>query len=140
MVLRLLMRKLRKQQLVLSDYLTMLAILIVLARSIIGTVITLWGDNNYHNPENFTATEIYQREVGSKLTVANRMLYKVYLWIQKSVILLLYSCIFACLPLAVRIIKFFWVVLLVTFCAVQATTFVDCHPARLFWQVVPNPG
>ncbi|KAJ5167239.1 uncharacterized protein N7482_006020 [Penicillium canariense] len=137
MVLRLLMRKLRKQRLILGDYLTMLAILCVLARSTFATVVTLWGNNNYtETDQHFTATEIHQREVGSKLTLANRMLYNTYLWIQKSVILLLYNRIFSCLPFAARIIKVFWVVLFVTFCVVQATSFVDCRPVRLYWQIL----
>jgi hypothetical protein len=71
MGLRLLMRLLRKQQLYLSDYLTILAILCVMARSSLVTVVDVWGNNRDH----LTTTEIYPREIGSKLTLANRMVY-----------------------------------------------------------------
>jgi hypothetical protein len=76
MVLRLIMRKLRKQQLRPSDYFTVLAILCVMARSAFAIVVDLWGNNNNLKPgHHFTSTEIYQHEVGSKLTLADRMVY-----------------------------------------------------------------
>jgi hypothetical protein len=76
MGLRLIMRRLRKQQLGLSDYFTVVAILCVVARSVFAIVVDLWGNNNNLKPgHRFTATEIYQREVGSKLTLADRMVY-----------------------------------------------------------------
>jgi hypothetical protein len=76
MGLRLLMRLLRKQQLYLSDYLTILAILCVMARSSFVTVVDLWGNNRYVEPGHHpTTTEIYQREIRSKLTLADRLVY-----------------------------------------------------------------
>ncbi|KAJ5083098.1 hypothetical protein N7532_012141 [Penicillium argentinense] len=76
MGLRLAMRKLRKQQLCLSDYLTAVAILCVMVRWAFAIVVGIWGNNNNLKPDHhFTATELYQREVGSKLTIADRMVY-----------------------------------------------------------------
>lgn len=76
MGLRLAMRKLRKQKLYLSDYLTVVAILSVLSRSAFAIVVDLWGNNNDLKPgDHFTETEIYRREIGSQLTLAGRMIY-----------------------------------------------------------------
>jgi hypothetical protein len=76
MGLRLTMRKLRKQKLYLSDYLTIAAILCVLARSAFAIVVDLWGNNNDLKPgDHFTETEIYRRKIGSELTLAGRMVY-----------------------------------------------------------------
>ncbi len=76
MALRLMMRKIRKQQPYLSDYFTVGAILCVIARSAFAIVVVLWGNNNSLKPgHHFTSTEVYQREVGSKLTLADRMVY-----------------------------------------------------------------
>ncbi|KAJ5273693.1 hypothetical protein N7478_008818 [Penicillium angulare] len=84
MGLRLTMRKLQKQSLHSSDYLTMIAVICVLARVGFITVMVLWGNNNNIGPDyHFTDTEVYQREVGSKLTLADRLVYNTYIWIQK---------------------------------------------------------
>lgn len=39
-----------------------------------------------------------------------------------------------------QIVKFYWATLAVTFVAAFAMTFVECHPFKLYWQVVPHPG
>lgn len=79
MLARLAMRKVRGQKFNLSDYLTMVALGCLASRSGFTTVVVLWGNNNltasYRALNNFTAVEIYQREVGSKLTLVNRIFY-----------------------------------------------------------------
>ena len=75
MASRLAMRRFRKQSLELSDYLTFLAIACVQARSAFVAVVVLWGNNNDQQLGHPNASEIYQREVGSKLTLADRLGY-----------------------------------------------------------------
>lgn len=79
MLARLAMRKYRKQDFNLSDYLTVAAIVCLAARSGFTTVVVLWGNNNIspadRATEIFTDTDLYQREVGSKLTLVNRITY-----------------------------------------------------------------
>lgn len=79
MLARLAMRKVRRQTFNLSDYLTIVAIACLAARTGFTTVVVLWGNNNltaaYRALNDFTADEIYQREVGSKLTLVNRITY-----------------------------------------------------------------
>lgn len=77
MVLRLVMRKVRRQSFNLSDYLTMCAIFFMLSRPAMSTVILLWGNNNVDDRDThvFTDKEIYQRTIGSQLTMANRVIY-----------------------------------------------------------------
>lgn len=79
MVVRLIMRKVRGQSFNYSDYLTMAAIVCLAARTAFTTVVVLWGNNNltedYRSSHQFSATDIYQREVGSKLTIVNRIGY-----------------------------------------------------------------
>ncbi|KAL4818319.1 hypothetical protein BDW67DRAFT_15393 [Aspergillus spinulosporus] len=141
MAIRLFMRKYRNQDFLLSDYLTMVCIVFVLARSALTTVVLLWGNNNMTRPAlNLTETEIYHRTVGSKLTLANRAVYNTYLWIQKSNVLLLCERVLSGLPEPEMIVKVYWVVLLGSLAAVMGTTFGECRPARLYWQVVPDPG
>ncbi|KAI9375846.1 hypothetical protein BJX61DRAFT_62522 [Aspergillus egyptiacus] len=141
MVLRLFMRKYRNQDFVLSDYLTMICIVFVMTRSALTTVVLLWGNNNMERPAlGLTEEEIYRRTVGSKLTLANRAVYNTYLWIQKSVVLLLCERVLTGLPKPEMIVKVYWFILLGSLVAVQGTTFGECIPSRLYWQVLPDPG
>jgi hypothetical protein len=39
-----------------------------------------------------------------------------------------------------HIVRVYWTTLGVTFIVAFVVTFVECHPFRLYWQVVPNPG
>jgi hypothetical protein len=38
------------------------------------------------------------------------------------------------------IVGVYWAVLGVTFTVSFIATFIECHPFKLYWQVVPNPG
>ena len=77
--LRLALRQIRGQCFNLSDYLTIAAIVFVVLRSAFTTVVVLWQNNNvsaaYRHQHIFTPEEICRREIGSKLTLVNRMIY-----------------------------------------------------------------
>jgi hypothetical protein len=79
MALRLMMRKFRKQQFDISDYFTIAAMAFLVIRLAVVHVVLIWGTNNisavYRNSNIFTDQEIWQREVGSKLTLVSRSLY-----------------------------------------------------------------
>ncbi|KAK2761228.1 hypothetical protein FQN54_001750 [Arachnomyces sp. PD_36] len=142
MGLRLVLRKVRRQSFNLSDYLTMCAIVFVVNRSVMTTIVLLWGNNNVDDREThvFTDQEIYQRTIGSQLTMANRVIYNTYIWVQKGVVLLLYHRMLSGLPFPEMIIKGYWITLVATMIPVQVTTFCDCFPVTRYWQVVPDPG
>lgn len=59
------------------DYFTMAAIFCALARLAIIHVVLIWGSNNmpkaFRKSHHFSSTELYQCEVGSKLTLVNRI-------------------------------------------------------------------
>lgn len=79
MLLRLVLRKVRGQPFNFSDYLTVAAVLCVASRTGFITMVVLWGNNNLTAKDRasteLTATEIYHREVGSKLTLVDRSVY-----------------------------------------------------------------
>lgn len=79
MLLRLTMRKVRRQDFNLSDYLTAAAIGCVACRTGFAMVIVVWGNNNLPSNDQssivLTATEIYRRVIGSKLTLVDRIVY-----------------------------------------------------------------
>lgn len=79
MALRLIMRKVRKQDFNISDYFTIAAMAFLIIRLAMVHVVLIWGTNNipedFRASHTFTALEIYQREIGSKLTLAVRAVY-----------------------------------------------------------------
>lgn len=81
MILRLVLRTYRKQRLELGDYFTIAAIISVLLRGAVIHVALVWGTNSITSAArtkiNFTPQEIYRREIGSKLTIVNRVFYTV---------------------------------------------------------------
>lgn len=79
MAIRLIMRKLRKQDLNTSDYFTIAAMMFLIIRLALVHVVLIWGTNNipedFRASHTFTAQEIYQLEIGSKLTLVVRAVY-----------------------------------------------------------------
>ena len=63
------------------SYLTMVAIFCMVGRSAFTTVVLLYQNNNmsksFRAKHVFTPEEIYRREIGSKLTLVNRVVYNV---------------------------------------------------------------
>jgi hypothetical protein len=81
MILRLFLRKYRKQSLEPGDYFTIAAIISLLLRGALIHVALVWGTNSItaavRAQLQFTTEEIYRRETGSKLTIVNRVFYTV---------------------------------------------------------------
>ncbi|KAL3419708.1 hypothetical protein PVAG01_08206 [Phlyctema vagabunda] len=144
MGLRLAMRRYREQKFNLSDYLTMACIFCLLIRVGCIHVVLYWGTNNMSPKLRaatvFTPQEIYEREIGSKLTLVNRPFYNTYIWLQKAVVMLLIERVLGGLWWTENIMKLYWAILAATYVACQIITFAECDPFPLYWQVVPAPG
>lgn len=144
MALRLWGRKYVRQSFNRGDYLTMAACACALIRLGMIHVVLIWGTNNMTAAQranhHFTPTDIYQREVGSKLTITNRVFYNSYLWLQKLVLLDLYQRLIQDLPYEKWLIRAYLVVFFLTYTTVQVVTFAECKPFYLYWQVIPAPG
>jgi FtsH-binding integral membrane protein len=79
MCLRLLLVRINKKPFSAGDYLTMGAIFCAIARLSLIHVVLIWGSNNvshrFRATHVFTQQQIYQREIGGKLTIVNRLFY-----------------------------------------------------------------
>ncbi|KAG8417475.1 hypothetical protein J3458_004978 [Metarhizium acridum] len=144
MTLRLAWRKLAKQSFILGDYFTAGAIACAFVRLAVIHVVLVWGTNSmprrYRLDHDFTATEIYQREIGSRLSIAGRFVYISYLWLQKLVLLDLYRRLILDLAYEKIITWGYIIVFCASYVAVEVVTFTECRPFRLYWQVVPDAG
>ena len=79
MATRLLLTKLDKRRFSVGDYLTVGAIFCAITRLALIHVVLIWGSNNmtaqFRATHHFAKEEIYRREIGSKLTLSNRVFY-----------------------------------------------------------------
>ena len=76
---RVVLRRVKGLEWNVSDYLTMVCVVALIARTSMIHVVLIWGTNNvplfYRVLHIFGAEEIYQRETGSKLLLASRFFY-----------------------------------------------------------------
>lgn len=81
MLLRLGLKQYRRQSSSLGDYFTIAAIISILLRGAVIHVALVWGTNSItaaeRNTMAFTPEVIYRLEIGSKLTIVNRVFYTV---------------------------------------------------------------
>ncbi|KAG4438043.1 hypothetical protein IFR05_006457 [Cadophora sp. M221] len=144
MVARLVMGRYCKTKWDTGDTLTAIAIVCVFIRIAFTHVLIIWKTNNiedeYRETHVFTQREIYQREIGSKFTLIARSFYITLLWIQKTVLLMFYRHLVRDMPWGKPTMMAFGAVFAVTFSASIISTFVECRPFHLYWQVVPDPG
>lgn len=104
-------------------------------------VVLLWGTNNTIT-DGLSPEDIYHREIGSRLVLASRITYALFLWVAKFTV-----CEFLkrlteqverkSYEIGLRCIRWF---LFVTFIAVVIATLAECQPFPHYWQVVPDPG
>lgn len=81
MAFRLIMKLDKRRRFDMGDYCTMAAIVALLLRSAVENVPMIWGDNqvkpSIRETTTFTPQDIYRREIGSKMTMVNRVFYTV---------------------------------------------------------------
>ncbi|KAJ6440842.1 PTH11-type GPCR protein [Purpureocillium lavendulum] len=144
MAARLVGRKMFGQSYVAGDYLTMAAILCVVARVALVHVVLLWGTSNmspkFREEHTFTFQEVYMRTIGSQLNFVCSLDYGTFLWIQKLVLFDLLHRLIRDLPYYDIVIRVYVSVFAASYVAIQAITFTECRPIELNWQVFPDPG
>ncbi|KAL5612819.1 hypothetical protein BROUX41_004100 [Berkeleyomyces rouxiae] len=141
---RLIWRKVLRQPFLLGDWLSMAALLCVLTRLGLIHVVLIWGTSNIpaalRAKLNFTSGEIYRREIGSKLSLVNRVFYNSYLWLQKCVLLDVYQRLLNNVSWRNPVLIVYLFIFFGTYTACQVTTFSECAPVEKYWQIVPSAG
>jgi uncharacterized membrane protein YuzA (DUF378 family) len=104
-------------------------------------VILIWGTNNTKTA-GLTPIEIHHRSIGSRLVLATRIFYALFIWMAKWSILeflkrLVGAFWHTSYEVGLQIIRYF---LLATFVAVIISDLAECHPFTHYWQVIPDPG
>lgn len=105
-------------------------------------VVLIWGTNNTATT-GLTEIEIRHREIGSKIVLAARVFYAMFIWIAKWTILEFLKRTIGntagswhkSYELGMRLIDLF---LVLTFIAVVIATIAECQPFSHYYQVVPT--
>ncbi|EHA52478.1 hypothetical protein MCOR27_002954 [Pyricularia oryzae] len=128
----------------LGDWLSIAAVVCIVIRLVMVHFILTLGTSNvseeFRRLHQFTPQEIAERETGSKLAIANRVFYNSYLWLQKLVLLDVYRRLYQNLRFEKIVVTSILVIFFGTYAACQISTFVECTPIELYWQLVPDPG
>ncbi|KAL9619099.1 MAG: hypothetical protein Q9160_006276 [Pyrenula sp. 1 TL-2023] len=134
-------RFVRTEVLFREDKIMALSIIPLLARMGFVHVILLYGTNNTKS-NGLTAEGIHEREIGSRLVLASRILYAAFIWTAKFTVSEFLKRLIGAYwrksyEIGLQIIRYF---LLATFLAVIIATLGECHPVQHYWQVIPDPG
>jgi len=136
-------RKTRSNKLFREDWIMFLALVPLFARMACVHIVLVYGTNNVTtNGVDYTAQEIRNRELGSKLVLAARIFYALFIWMSKWTVSEFLKRITIHLwrtsyEFVLHCIRVF---LVATFIAVVIATLAECQPFSHYWQVVPDPG
>jgi uncharacterized membrane protein YuzA (DUF378 family) len=134
-------RYVRTEKLFREDWIMFGNILPLLIRMGLLHVILIWGTNNTKTA-GLTSVEIHHRSIGSRLVLASRIFYALFIWMAKWSILeflkrLVGAFWHTSYEVGLQIIRYF---LLATFVAVIISDLAECQPISHYWQVIPDPG
>jgi hypothetical protein len=136
-------RKTRSNKLFREDWIMFLALVPLFARMAFVHLVLIYGTNNVTTiGVEYTAEEIKNREFGSKLVLAARIFYALFIWMSKWTVSEFLKRITIHLwrtsyEFTLHCIRIF---LVATFIAVVIATLAECQPFSHYWQVVPDPG
>lgn len=118
------------------------SILVLATRIAVVYLYLLYGTSNdvlYGSKTYFNEDDLSTIKAGSILSLIARLLITTFYWLQICLLLLFYSSILRDFHW-VNTIKICWFFIVATYVAVVLSTFLECRPFRLYWQIEPNPG
>ncbi|KAL9089639.1 MAG: hypothetical protein Q9165_005671 [Trypethelium subeluteriae] len=140
-LLRICGRYIRTERLFREDKIMALSIIPLMIRMAFVHVILLYGTNNVINT-NLTEREIYHRSIGSRLVLASRIFYALFIWTAKFTVSEFLKRLTDTMwrksyETGLRFIRIF---LVITFLVTVIADLAECQPFDHYWQVVPDPG
>ncbi|KAJ5162686.1 uncharacterized protein N7500_004516 [Penicillium coprophilum] len=140
-IIRLFGRYVRVERFFTEDKVMMISIIPLLIRMVLVHFILILGTNNTITT-GLTEKEISNRELGSKLVLAARIFYAIFIWTAKVTV-----CEFLKRVTGLTwrrsttfFLRFMSAFLFSTLIAVLIATLSECQPFNHYWQVIPDPG
>ena len=120
------------------------AIAAIVTRLVVNQYVLTYGTSNdalNGKATYFDAEDLHNLKIGSILSLIARLLITTVCWLQNCLLLLFYSRIFEIrAQWTKRLIQIAWIAIPLTYIAVVLSTFLECHPFHLYWQITPKPG
>lgn len=116
-------------------------LLMRLAFSYIATAfMTAYFDHAALREDHMSAGEVRRRTIGAITVLPSRVCYAGFLWCMKASILGWFEKVTGMEKPYVTLIRVAYVSLIVSFVGVVLSTFLECRPVYLYWQIWPDPG
>ncbi|KAJ5682635.1 hypothetical protein N7462_005800 [Penicillium macrosclerotiorum] len=140
-VVRLCGRYVRIERFFPEDKIMMLSVIPLTIRMVLVHFVLAYGTNNVQTA-GLTSYEIEKRAIGSKLVLASRIFYAIFIWTAKLTVCEFLKRVTGVVwrrsvAIFLRFIHFF---LISTLVAVVIATLAECQPFDHYWQVIPDPG
>ncbi|CAI7608633.1 unnamed protein product [Penicillium glandicola] len=140
-IVRLFGRYSRVERLFTEDKVMMISVIPLMIRMVLVHFVLILGTNNT-TTAGLTEKEISNREIGSKLVLAARIFYAIFIWTAKVTVCEFLKRVTGLTwrrstTFFLRFISFF---LFSTLVAVVIATLAECQPFNHYWQVTPDPG
>ncbi|KAJ5715800.1 uncharacterized protein N7483_012981, partial [Penicillium malachiteum] len=140
-VVRLCGRYVRIERFFPEDKVMMLSMIPLFIRMVLVHFVLVYGTNNVQ-ASGLSAEQISKREIGSKLVLAARISYAIFIWTAKLTVCEFLKRVTGMIwrrsvENFLRLVHFF---LASTLVAVVIATLAECQPFNHYWQVVPDPG
>ncbi|KAJ5767312.1 uncharacterized protein N7511_004928 [Penicillium nucicola] len=140
-IVRLCGRYIRIERFFPEDKVVMISVIPLVIRMVLVHFVLVLGTNNT-TTGSLTEQDIRNRELGSKLVLAARIFYAIFIWTAKVTVCEFLKRVTGLVwrrsvALFLRFINFF---LISTLVAVVIATLAECQPFDHYWQVVPDPG
>ncbi|KAI9685491.1 MAG: hypothetical protein M1822_004349 [Bathelium mastoideum] len=134
-------RYIRNECLFREDKIMAWSIIPLLARMAFVHAILLYGTNNVVTI-GLTEHQIYERSIGSRLVLASRFFYALFIWTAKFTVSEFLKRLTSTMwrKSYDTGLKFIRIFLFATFLATVIADLAECHPFTHYWQVVPDPG
>ncbi|KAJ5961248.1 uncharacterized protein N7479_008398 [Penicillium vulpinum] len=140
-IIRLFGRYVRVERFFVEDKVMMISVIPLMIRMVLVHFVLILGTNNT-TTAGLTDREISNRELGSKLVLAARIFYAIFIWTAKVTV-----CEFLKRVTGLTwrrsttfFLRFISIFLFSTLVAVVIATLAECQPFNHYWQVTPDPG
>lgn len=125
-----------------SSYLVIASMLVLGARVACNYYILRFQNASDQPSEGVEPTEAQETiaRTTAALVITARLLITTFYWLQCTLLLLLYRRILGHMRTSKIAIQLCWFLLGSTYLAIFLTSFLECRPFHLYWQIYPDPG
>lgn len=119
------------------------SVAVLIARIVVSHLVLQYGtaaDILLEGYTDYDSHHLDEIKTGSFLSLISRVLITTLIWLQCTLLLLFYTSILSHIRWVRVVIHMTWFVIATSYVAVVFSTFLECRPLKLYWQIQPDPG